>query len=199
MGGDMNEINQLFAMLLSGEDAQADRAVSLLASADSHEVLNALEQRLAEANSDERWWMARTLAVIPLPRSVVLLAQLLNDPDSDVRACAGLALGELGPISGTPGVEALAAHLAEENAHVAEICTVSLWRIGVPAVPSLLDKLQHGRTLERIRAAKALAPIESHDAIPALIAALDDESAVVEHYAQDALARMGVGMMLVRP
>jgi len=74
-----------------------------------------------------------------------------------------------------------------------------LWRIGAAAVPALLHKLETGNALERIRAAKALAPVESHDAIPALIHALDDENAVVAHYAEDALARMGVGMILVKP
>ena len=63
----------------------------------------------------------------------------------------------------------------------------------------LLAKLQAGNVLQRIRAAKALVPIESHEAIPALIAALDDENAVVTHYAEEALERMGVGMVLVKP
>jgi HEAT repeat protein len=123
----------------------------------------------------------------------------VNDPDADVRACAAMSLGELHESSGAQGVEALAAHLADENAHVAELCTVALWRIGAAAVPALLHKLETGNALERIRAAKALVPVESHDAIPALIRALDDENAVVTHYAEDALARMGVGMILVKP
>ena len=96
-------------------------------------------------------------------------------------------------------MDALAAHLADENAHVAELCTVALWRIGAAAVPALLRKLETGNALERIRAAKALVSVESQDAIPALIRALDDENAVVTHYAEDALARMGVGMILVKP
>jgi HEAT repeat protein len=42
-------------------------------------------------------------------------------------------------------------------------------------------------------------PIESQEAISALIHALDDENAVVTYYAQDALERMGIGMILVKP
>jgi len=51
----------------------------------------------------------------------------------------------------------------------------------------------------RAGAARALIPLESHAAIPALFAALDDESVMVTHYAQDALWRLGVGMVLVKP
>jgi HEAT repeat protein len=121
---------------------------------------------------------------------------MMDDPASDVRACAAMALGEL---NAAKGANALIAHLADESALVAEVCTVALSRVGAAAVPALLPALREGDTLTRIRAAKALVPIESHEAIAALIHALDDENAVVTHYAEDALARMGVGMLLVKP
>jgi len=199
MAGGVTEVNHLVNVLLSGDDAQAEQIVPALALAEGDAVTSALEQRLPGASCDDRWWIARALAVVSTPRSVLLLSRLLDEGDSDVRACAALALGELHAISGDPEARVLAAHLADDNAHVAEMCTVALWRIGTPAVPVLLQKLQEGRALERIRAAKALVPIESHEAIPALIAALDDENAVVTHYAEDALARMGVGMILLKP
>jgi HEAT repeat protein len=199
MGDGMKQINRLLDALLSGDDALAEHIVHSFVLVDGEEVVSALASRLPNASPDDRWWIARALAIIPKPQSVMLLTNLVNDPDADVRACAAMALGELHAISGTEGANALAAHLADENAHVAEICTVALWRIGVAAVPVLLSKLQGGNALERIRAAKALVPIESHAAIPALIGALDDENAVVTHYAEDALERMGVGMVYVKP
>ena len=196
---EMNLVNRLVDVLLSGDDTQAEAIVPALASLERDPVVLALKHRLPHANADARWWIARALAVIPHPESVNQLIQLVNDLDSDVRACAAMALGELKELSGVQGADALAAHLADENAHVAELCTVALWRIGPAAVPALLQKLETGNALERIRAAKALVPVESHAAIPALIHALDDENAVVTHYAEDALARMGVGMILVKP
>ena len=196
---EMNWGDQLVDVLLSGDDARAEAIVPALASLEPEPVVLALKRRLPGAAADARWWIARALAVAPHPESASLLIQLVNDPDSDVRTCAAMSLGELKESSGAQGVDALAAHLADENAHVAELCTVALWRIGAAAVPALLHKLETGNVLERIRAAKALVPVESHDAIPALIHALDDENAVVTHYAEDALARMGVGMILVKP
>jgi HEAT repeat protein len=193
------EMDDVFEAIVSGEDQRAELAVLALSAVGGDETVAALVQRLPEANSDGRWWIARTLATLPTLQSVATLIQLLNDPDSDVRACVALALGELHAIGGAEAANTLIAHLADESAHVAEVCTVALCRIGAAAVPGLLRALQEGVPVERIRAAKALVPIESHEAIPALIHALDDEDAIVTHYAQDALERMGVGMVLLQP
>lgn len=199
MGNGMIEVNRLVEVLLSSDDPQAEQTIAAIGLADADAVVSALEQRLPGATADERWWIARALAVIPTSQSVALLTRLIDDPDADVRACAAMALGELQAISGAEGAKSLAAHLSDENAHVAELCTVALWRIGAAAVPILLRKLQDGNVLERIRSAKALVSIESQEAIPALIAALDDENAVVTHYAEEALERLGVGMVYVKP
>jgi len=75
----------------------------------------------------------------------------------------------------------------------------ALARIGQASVPLLIDRLRNGTALERTRAAKALLTILDSRSIPALIAALDDESPVVEHYAAEALTRLGVGSILVKP
>ena len=192
-------MDDLFDAIASGDDEQAELAIPVLAAMDHAQVTTELAARLRAANSDGRWWIARTLATLPAPQSAVTLIELLNDPDSDVRACAALALGELHALCGAEAAGALIAHLADESAHVAEVCTVALCRIGATAVPGLLRALQEGVPVERIRAAKALVPIESHEAIPALVHALDDENAIVTHYAEDALERMGVGMVLLQP
>ena len=192
-------MDDLFDAIASGDDERAERAVSVLSTVSGEQAVPALAGRLLETNADGRWWIARTLATLPSPQSAVTLIELLNDPDSDVRACAALALGELHAMAGAEAADALAAHLADASAHVAEVCTVALARIGAGAVPTLLRALQNGVPVERIRAAKALVSIESHEAIPALIHALDDEDAIVTHYAQDALERMGVGMVLLQP
>jgi HEAT repeat protein len=59
--------------------------------------------------------------------------------------------------------------------------------------------LQEGETLARAGAARALSVIQPQEAIPALCAALDDPSAIVTHHAEEALERMGVGLVLFRP
>jgi HEAT repeat protein len=188
-------IDDLIEAILSGDDAQAELALPIIVTYGDVAV-SALAQQMASAHADARWWIARTLATIPTPQSVSLLTQMMEDCDSNVRACAAMALGEL---HAAEGADALIAHLADESAHVAEVCTVALSRLGAAAVPALMHALQEGNPSTRIRAAKSLVPIESHDAIPALIRALDDDNALVTHYAEDALMRMGVGMVLLKP
>jgi HEAT repeat protein len=188
-------MNDLIEAILSGDDARAERALPAIA-AYGDVAVSLLARQMAGAHADARWWIARTLAAIPTPQSVLLLIQMMDDHDSDVRACAAMALGEL---SAAEGADALIAHLADESAHVAEICTMALSRLGTTAVSALVRALQNSDSPTRIRAAKALVPIESHEAIPALIHALDDENAIVSYYAEDALLRMGVGTVLLKP
>jgi HEAT repeat protein len=188
-------IDDLIEAILSGDDAQAELALPIIVTYGDAAV-STLAQQMAGAHADARWWIARTLAAIPTPQSVSLLTQMMDDRDSDVRACAAMALGEL---HAADGADTLIAHLADESAHVAEVCTVALSRFGAAAVSALVRALQDGDWLTRIRAAKSLAPIESHDAIPALIHALDDDNALVTYYAEDALMRMGVGLVLLKP
>jgi len=187
-------MNNLIEAILSGDDAQAERVLPAIA-AYGDIAVSALAQKMAGADADARWWTARTLATIPTPQSASLLIQMMDDHDADVRACAAMALGELRVAE---GADALIAHLAE-SAHVAEVCTAALSRLGTAAVSALVRALQVGDSPTRIYAAKALVPIESHEAIPALIHALDDDNAIVTHYAEDALLRMGVGMVLLKP
>ena len=188
-------MDDLIEAILSGDDAQAELALPIIVTY-GEAAVSTLAQQMAGVHADARWWIARTLAAIPTPQSVSLLTQMMDDRDSDVRACAAMALGEL---HAAEGADTLIAHLADESAHVAEICAVALSRLGAVAVSALVRALQDGDWLTRIRAAKSLAPIESRDAIPALIHALDDDNALVTHYAEDALMRMGVGMVLLKP
>jgi HEAT repeat protein len=51
----------------------------------------------------------------------------------------------------------------------------------------------------RVNLARALALIGDTAAIPALFRALDDESAIVAHWADEGLERLGVGQVYFRP
>ena len=89
--------------------------------------------------------------------------------------------------------------LADPSPLVSRIAADSLARIGTPAIPALITALQAKETPVRAGAARALCSIQSEKAIPALCAALDDPSAIVTHYAEEALERLGVGLIFFRP
>jgi HEAT repeat protein len=151
---------------------------------------------LADADPDHRWWAARALAAIGTKAAKNLLVTALADADRDVRACAAQGLGELGAEEAVAG---LMGCLADPSPFLSRIAADSLARIGLPAVPALIAALEDGETLTRAGAARALSIIQPEEAVPALCAALDDPSAIVTHYAEEALERMGIGLVLFRP
>ena len=130
------------------------------------------------------------LAQVPTPELIDALA----GADPEVRACAIYALG-----SRPESVLALSACLADPSQFIARTAADALQRIGQPAVPTLVEALKNNAAQVRGLAARALAHIKDTSAIPALFNALEDESAFVQYWADEALERMGVGQVYFKP
>ena len=82
---------------------------------------------------------------------------------------------------------------------LASLAADALVAIGGPAVPYLLEVMGNGSHSARLHAVRALALIGDDRAIPALFAALDQYSAVMQYWAEQGLERMGVGMVFFKP
>jgi HEAT repeat protein len=187
-------IQQLLVAIEAGDDARAERAAQELGRWGGAAV-PALQGLRASADPDERWWAVRALAAVGAP-AVAELVAALEDPDPDVRACAVVGLAELGPAAAVSG---LMARLADPSAYVARLAADALGRCGQPAVQPLIVALGSGDPATRVGAARALSVLQAPEAIPALFSALDDPSAAVAYYAEEALERMGVGLIFFRP
>ena len=76
---------------------------------------------------------------------------------------------------------------------IREISADSLWRIGRPAVPALIEALSDTDPYVRVLAARSLAYIgqDAEPAVPALIAALEDPNEAVRQTAARALGQIG--------
>ncbi len=181
--------------IAAGDDARTEEAALALGCL-GDAALAPLRDLLADPDPDRRWWAVRALAAVGVPAARGLLITALADPDPDARACAAQGLGELRV---SEAVGELASCLADPSPFVSRIASDALARIGAPAVPALIAALQEGEVLARAGAARALSAIQPEDAIPVLCAALDDPSAIVTHYAEQALERMGVGLVLFQP
>jgi HEAT repeat protein len=179
----------------AGDDACAEEAaVSLGRLGDA--ALPFLRDLLADADTDRRWWAARGLVAVGTSAAQELLVAMLADADASVRACAAQGLGELRAVE---AASTLAGHLDDPDPLVARIASDSLARIGLPAVSVLIAALQEGETSARVGSARALSVIRPSQAISALYAALDDPSAAVVYYAEEALEGMGAGPVLFQP
>jgi HEAT repeat protein len=179
----------------AGDDVQTEESAVAL-SVIEDEAIPALRDALADPDPDRRWWAVRALAAVGTEAAIRLLMTALEDVDADVRACAVVALAKLKP---EEAIEPLVARLSDRSAYVGRLTADGLARFGQPAVDALISALEGADTAARAGAARALTAIQPEEAIPALCRALDDPSALVSYYADEALERMGVGIVLFRP
>ncbi len=191
----MDDLDYLLVELTSGDDQRAESAVTALA-AMGEAALPRLQTLAHSPDPDKRWWAVRTLAAFKHLEVAGWLEEALHDPDEAVRQCAALGL-TLHPDPN--GVAALIAALQSGDQLLAYLAGSALITTGAAAVPALIEVLQSGPPPARLEAARALAAIADPRAIPALIQALDQGSAVLDYWAMLGLERMGVGMTYFEP
>lgn len=187
-----SERASLIERFTSADDTACEAAAVALGQqgADGLAILTDL---LTASETDARFWAVRGLWANSSPEAVDLLIKALADKEEMVRSGAALALGELKTVA---AIEALTHLVTTDPTSSGNHAADALSKIGSPAAAALIDTLQDERPWVRVRATKALISIESKQAIPALFQALDDESYLVRHHAEEALARMGVGQMV---
>jgi HEAT repeat protein len=120
----------------------------------------------------------------------------LSETDPEVRAAAVYALGTRPEPEAVP---LLIGVLNDPSAFLARTASDSLHRLGSSAVPALIEALKNQDAQTRGLAARALAHIADKSSIPALFHALEDDSTVVQYWADEGLDRMGVGQVYFKP
>lgn len=191
----MVDLAALLQELTCGDDARAEAAAAQLADAGG-EAIPDLLSLLDSGDADRRWWATRALAAIDHPLARAGLAQALSDADGSVRQCAALGLRDRPTGQAIPGLIAM---LGENDPLSARLAADALAALGAEAVAPLLQAATGGSPRARIEAARALARMEDRQAVPALLALLDDPSAVVQYWAEEGLERMGLGMVFFEP
>lgn len=190
--------------LNSGDDQRAEGAAQDLSnwlashtSTEKENLLIRLRAMLGSRDAEKRWWAVRALAEIESPQVAPLLLAALSDPEISVAHCAALALRKRAPPQAVP---ALIAQLGGDDRLLAHLAADALISIGPAAVPNLLETLQTGHSqAARLEAVRALSQIGDQRALPALFETLDNESALIEYWANEGLQRMGVGLVLFKP
>jgi HEAT repeat protein len=140
-----------------------------------------------EEMSGVRWKTAESLAKIGTP-SVGPLISVLQNPDSDVRWNAAIALGET---RDPRAVRPLIRQLSDTDRFVKSRVAHALGMIGEPAVHPLIQTLHDGDGNQRWGAAIALGGIRDPAAVEPLILALADKYENVRAEAAAALVAIG--------
>lgn len=193
---DAADMESLLAELTSGDDERAENAITDLVNL-GRGVIPSLLDRACSDDVDTRWWAIRALAASPHTHTQDLIPHL-SDSAPEVRAAAALAL------CAHPGEEAVTAliqTLGDGDSLTAGLAGTALVKIGAPAVPSLLEVMAEARIGIRIPALRALCEIRDHRAIPVMMKCLNDEneSAVIQYWAQQGLERLGLDMVYIKP
>ena len=190
----MASLQHLLNDLTSGSEARAEKAVPALIEL-GDEAVPALLELTRSSEADDRWWALRVLAQAPHARAEWLIP-FLTDPAREVRQCAALGLA-LKPDENA--MQALVRALSDEDSMVSSLTVNALVKIGSPAVPALIDAVKDGSQSARIHALRALAEIRDHRAIPLMMKVMEEDSALLQHWAKEGLDRLGLDMVYIKP
>jgi len=190
----VDSLQALLNDLTSGSETRAERAVPELIDL-GQEAIPALLDLTQSSEVDHRWWGLRVLAQSPYSQAEWLVP-FLNDPAREVRQCAALGLA-LKPAESA--IQPLVQALRDEDSMVSSLAVNALVKIGNAAVPSLIDIVKNSPQSARIHALRALAEIRDHRAIPVMMKVMEEDSALLQHWAKEGLDRLGLDMVYMKP
>jgi len=204
----VTSLQDLLSDLTGGSETRAERAVPELIDL-GQEAIPALLDLTRSPEVDDRWWGLRVLAQSPHSQAEWLVP-FLNDPAREVRQCAALGLAIKPAESATqPLVQAL----SDEDSMVNSLAVNALVKIGKDAVPALIEVVKQspdGSSVAhrgegnapqsaRIHALRALAEIRDHRAIAVMMKVMEEDSALLQHWAKEGLDRLGLDMVYIKP
>jgi len=198
----VSSLQDLLSDLTSGSETRAEKAVPELIDL-GQDAIPALLDLTHSSEVDHRWWGLRVLAQSPHSQAEWLIS-FLNDSAREVRQCAALGLAIKADES---AIQPLVQALSDEDSMVSSLAVNALVKIGKSAVPSLIDVVKpspervEGAAPQsaRIHALRALAEIRDHRAIPVMMKVMEEDSALLQHWAKEGLDRLGLDMVYIKP
>jgi HEAT repeat protein len=195
----VTSLEDLLSDLTSGSETRAEKAVPELIEL-GEAAIPALRDLTHSTDVDHRWWALRVLAQLSssseTSQQAEWLVPFLNDPAREVRQCAALGLAIKPDESATqPLVQAL----SDEDSMVSSLAVNALVKIGKAAVPALIEVVKNASQSARIHALRALAEIRDHRAIPVMMKVMEEDSALLQHWAKEGLDRLGLDMVYMKP
>lgn len=188
-------MDALLADLISGDDTLAEAAMLKLADL-GKEAIPPLKELANSPDPDHRWWAVSTLAQMK-DVDVDWLIAALNDNSAEVQQSAVLGLTK----HPHPKIAAaLLEFLPSPNSILRSLTMNALTALGKDATPALLDFLSEHKTQDaaRLSAIRALANIGDTRGIPTLMAALEEDSALIQHWAEEGLEKLGLDMIYMK-
>ena len=192
----VNALQDLLNDLTSGDETRAETAVAALLEL-GQPAIPALMDLTRSPDVDARWWAICTLAQAPHARTGDLIPFLLTDPAPEVRQCAALGLAIK---AGESAIQPLVRALSDVDSMTGNLALNALVKIGKASVPALIECVKDKSSQSvRILALKGLAEIRDPRAIPVMMQVMEEDSALLHHWAQTGLERLGLDMVYIKP
>lgn len=189
----MSSLDNLIEELISGDESRAENAASQLAELGGSAV-PALEALLKSSHADHRWWAVRTLAQMSEIDTDSFI-DALDDVSSEVRQAAALALAAHPAEKAAP---VLVRALNDDDALVQTLASNALSAIGKSAVPVLLNAFPQASISAKVHLMRVLADVRDPRAIPVMMKAMDDDSAILHHWCEIGLQQLGLDMVYLK-
>lgn len=189
---------------------------SMLSSNTPETVLNAL-QRFSSLDSQSQLFVPKIVALSRHDSKVIRQAAItalgklrsdekliiftvkksLHDEEVSIRRIAASTLAQFASTASSAVYDLADRVINDEDSVVQELCCHALAEMGPdahPALPALVQQLQHGNNEQRIAASRTISRIgmNANMAKPALIQALQDSNAHVRNFASSALGSVNV-------
>ncbi len=191
----MQDLEFCLSELFSNDDDRAELAAQQISSFGDTALLD-LQETMTSPNADIRWWSVRAIAEFDSKATNALLIRSINDNETDVRQCAAQSLG----IQADPNsIPVLINALNDEDSLVARLAANALIAIGEASVMPLIGFIKTPDSPARYEAMRALALIVDERSVPTLFDALDDDSTLIDYWANEGLERLGIGMTFFSP
>ncbi len=189
----MTSLDELLDDLISGDESRAESAASELATLGGA-ARPGLKAALKSSDVDHRWWAVRTLAQMNDVDAGYFI-EALNDESSEVRQAAALALVVHPAEEAAP---ALVRALSDEDGMLQTLATNALSAIGKAAVPILLETFPQSSMSVKIQIMRVLAEVRDPRAIPVMMKAMDESSAILNHWCEIGLQQLGLDMVYLK-
>jgi HEAT repeat protein len=188
-------LQSLLIEITSGDDDRAQKALQPLIKF-GEDAISELGKLLTDSSADNRWWAIRALVEFSEVDITDYLLQGLEDSDIAVQQCAALALRQRPDSYAIPELIDLLDH---HDRLLARLAADALTAIGKRSTQSLITVIEKGTQAARLEAVRSLAAICDQEAVSIFYKLLEDDSQIIQYWAEEGLKNLGLGMAFFLP
>lgn len=190
-------LDDLLTDLISGDETRAE-AAALQFHQHGKKGFYMLAAALASQNPDHRWWALRALNEFDSKKVANLMLLGLDDEDPEVRAAAALGLRSH---PNKRAIKKLLSKLGDADQLFSRLCRDALVANGKEGTPQLIALLEDPKASHtaKLEAVRALSEIKDPASISTLFKIYQEGSSLMQHWAEEGLNGMGIGMVFFDP